>query len=204
MVAFSAFTPYITPEMPDCPLVLVEDTIRDACRAFSADTWLIREDLATFNTVVGTQSYTLSPAAMTEVLGVNTVILEGKLPALSLGSDDPSKRYVPQDGRPSEFWFWNGKLWFDTEPDSVVTVKVDAVTRPTYTATTVDSKYEEYRDAIAFWTKYRLKSIPGKPWTDPQGAAACYQHYTSIVGKQRAKNNSGGVARPLRAVASFF
>jgi hypothetical protein len=204
MTAFSYFMPYITPELPDCPLVLVEDTIRDACRAFAADTWLIREDLASFSTVVGTQSYTLSPAAMTEVFGINTVVLDGELPALLPSSDEPSKRYVPQDGRPSAFWFWDGKLWFDTNPDAVVTVEVDAVVRPTYAATSVNSKFEEYRDAIAFWTKYRLKHIPGKAWTDPQGGIASYRFYTDIVGRERIKSNSGKVARPLRAVAAFF
>jgi hypothetical protein len=204
MTAFSVFEPYVAPEVPGCPLVLIDDAIRDGCRAFSSDSWLIREDLATFNTVVGTQSYTLTAPATTEIFGVNTVVLGGALPALSRSSDDPSKRYVPQDGKPIEFWFKDGKLWFNTEPDTVTAVLVEALARPLTTAATVDSRYEEYRDAITYWAKSRLKRMMGKPWSNPQGAQEDYQFYISLVGDQRIKDNSGRVARPLRAVASFF
>lgn len=205
MAAFSAFRPYVQPDVPECPLVLVDDAIRDACRALSADTWLFHEDLVTFSTVVGTQSYVLSSAiAGVEVFGVSTIILNGSLPAILPGSYDASRRYAPVDGAASFFWFREGRLWFDARPLAVATVQVDALVRPTIAATTVDDRYVEYRDAISYWAKFKLMQMVGRPWSNPQDAQISYQFYSSLVGDQRIKDGSGRVARPLRTAAPFF
>ncbi len=203
MADFSAFRPYIMPEVPGCPQLLVDDAVREASRQFSLDTWLVTYDVPSFNTVVGTQSYTPTPPAQHEVLAVATVVKNGST-ELDPSGESTAAKYAPRDGSPVKFWFKSAKLWFDSVPDSIEPILVEAVIRPTQAATTVDDQYLEYRDIITAYAKAKLMAMAGKSWYSPPDSNAYYIAYTVQVSKQKVRKNSGRSAAPLRAVAPFF
>ena len=204
MAAFSAFRPYVMPEVPGCPQIMVDDAIRDACRRFSQDTWLITYDVPAFNTVSGTQSYTLAPPVQHEVFGVKTVVKDGEAPALAPVPEQTITRYAADDGTPSVYWFKSPALWLHPKPNLVVSLAVEALIRPTQTALTVDDQFVEFREAVAGWAKFKLMTITGKSWYNPGGAKESYAMYTKLVSEERIRQNSGRVSTPLRAVNSFF
>ena len=209
MSTLDQFRPYVQPSVPGCPLVLVDDTVLNACRKFSEDSWLITEDLATINTVASTQSYTLTPAQMSaldvaEVFGVKTVIRDGVLSALSPVQEVTAARYVQALGTPTCYWFADGKLYLYPTPDRVYVLTVEALTRPLQTATIVSSKYIEYRDPVTMYAKFVLMDMAGKPWTNPDDARANYAMYAQKSGEQQRKQGTGRVAAPLRVAANFF
>ena len=200
--ALSAFAPYVQPDVDDAPLVLIEDAIRDGCRRFALDTWLFTSDV-TIPTVASTQSYTVTAAALTEIIGVKTISIDGATPIEPI-PEDTAKRYVQADGTPSGYWFKNDLLWTYPTPDSVVSMAVEAVIRPTQAATTVDDKFVEYREAVAAWAKYSLMSMVGKPWSNPPEAEFFHRVYTQRVGEEKARDNTGRVAVDLRVRPNFF
>lgn len=203
MADFAAFRPYVLPEVPGCPLVIVDDAIREACRQFSADTWVITYDVPSFNTVIGTQSYSLSAPVQHEVYTVKVVVMSGST-ELSPAPESTAARFIPHSGDPSRFWFKSPKLWLDAVPDKVVSLLVEAVVRPTQAAISVDDQYLEFREAIAHYAKAKLMAMTGKPWFMPDMSNSNYIAYTQITSKQRVRVNAGRVAAPLRMVASFF
>lgn len=204
MAAFSAFRPYVTPEVPGCPQVMVDDAIRGGCRSFAFDTWAVRYDVPAFNTVNGTQSYVLTPPAQHEIFAVSSAVKDGVYPALSPAPDRAVVRYVQTPGSPTHFWYSLTSLWLHPTPNVAVNLEVEAVIRPTQAATTVDDQFLEYRDAVAAWSKYKLMLAAGKSWYNPEGARENYALYMKHVGDQRVRSNTGRVAAPLRAVTNFF
>lgn len=200
--ALSAFSPYVRPDVDGAPVPLVEDAILDGCRRFALDTWLITSDV-TIPTVASTQSYTVTAAALTEILGVKTISIDGATP-IEPTQEDTARRYVQASGDPGCFWFKNNLLWVYPTPDSVVSMAVEAVIRPTTAATTVDDKFVEYREAIAAWAKYSLMSMVGKPWSNTQEAEFFYRVYLRRVGEEKIRDNTGRVAAELRVRPNFF
>lgn len=203
-VALSVFRPYVQPEVLGCPLVMVDDAIRDAARRFSEDTWIVRADLTSFPTVSTTQNYTLSPPTGHEVLSVKTVILDGKGAPLTPAPENASLRYVQTPGAPTHFWFQEGALWFYPTPNAVFQVAVNAIIRPTTTTTVVDSRYEEYREAVASRAKYKLMSMKGVAWADPGAAQFHYALYSQLSNEQQVKDGTGRASSSLRVQTNFF
>ena len=200
--ALSAFSPYVRPDVDGAPNPLIEDAILDGCRRFALDTWLITSDV-TIPTVASTQSYTVTAAAGTEIIGVKTISIDGATP-IEPTQEDTAKRYVQDDGTPNCFWFKNSLLWTYPTPDGVVSMAVEAIVRPTTTATTVDDKFVEYREAIASWAKYSLMSMVGKPWSNTQEAEFFYRVYLRRVGEEKIRDNTGRVNAELRVIPNFF
>jgi hypothetical protein len=200
--ALSAFSPYVQPDVAGAPLLMVEDAILDGCRRFALDTWLLTSDV-TIPTVAGTQSYTVTAAALTEIIGVKTISIDGASPIEPV-PEDTSKRYVQADGDPTCFWFKNSLLWMYPTPESVLSMAVEAIIRPTTAATTVDDKFVEYREAIAAWAKYTLMSMVGQSWSNPQEAEYFYKIYARRVGEEKMRDNTGRVAADLRVRPNFF
>lgn len=204
MAAFSEFRPYVMPDVPGCPQVMVDDAIREGCRRFSQDTWLLTYDVPAFNTVSGTQSYVLTPPSQHEVFGVKTVVKSGEAPPLLPMTEQTLARYAPDDGTPYRYWFKTPSLWLYPTPNLVVALTVEALIRPTQTATTVDNQFVEFREAITCWAKYKLMMVAGKSWYNPNDAKENYATYMKLRGEEKIRQSSGRVATPLRAVANFF
>lgn len=192
------------PEVPGCPQLMVDDAIREGCRRFSQDTWQITYDVPAFNTVAGTQSYTLAPPAQHEVFGVKTVVKDGSVPPLSPVTEQTAARYAPADGPPSNYWYKTPKLWLHPRPNLVASLAVEVLIRPTQSATTVDDQFAEFREAVTCWAKYKLMLVAGKSWYNPGDAKENYATYVKLASEARMKAASGRVATPLRAVAPFF
>ena len=204
MAAFSAFRPYVMPDVPGCPQVMIDDAIRGGCRQFAFDTWAVRYDVPAFNTVDATQSYVLTPPSQHEIFSVAVVVKDGEDPALSPVIDHASVRYVQTAGSPTFFWYKSTALWLFPTPNVVVNLEVEAVIRPTQAATTVDDQFLEYRDAVAAWAKYKLMMVSGKSWYNPSDAKENYALYMKLMGDQKVRSSNGRVAAPLRAMADFF
>lgn len=190
---------------------MVDDTLIEACRRFSEDTWLVSEDIVAIQTVAATQSYALTPAlsgtpavAICEVFGVKTVVVGGNSPALTPISEQTIARYDQTPGTPTMYWFKEGRLWLFPTPDAVVQLSVEALTRPLRSTRVVSDLYSEHREPVVSWAKYRLMMTVGMPWSNPDVAVANYKTYQLLISGQRAKGNTGRVASTLRAQTNFF
>lgn len=191
--------------VPGCPEPTANQALVDAAIAFCEDTLVLREDLATFQTVVGTSTYTLAaPSADYAVQRVMHVAVDGwpveVVPYERIGT--------PQvmSGVPRVAFTTRGAgsvvLNLYPTPDVVLPVRVNAALRPVRSATQLDDTlYDLWPDAIVYGAVSRILAIPSQPFSDPSGAMSAMTLANRLSNKARV-DGSYGRARGQIAVSA--
>lgn len=196
MIPLSSFLPYISTEVPGCPIPMMEDAVREACRVFSLDSWSVTEDMS-LTVTAGVMSFPLVPLdAANEVLTVSTVVLDGSQ-VLSPGRGGAVHRFVPLQGCPAKYWVHRGQLSLFPVPDRDYAVQLEAVIRPTLTATEVDDRYFEMRDVVVRQA-LSILLLPRSPWTDVERARVCLMEYNALVALYSMRDDTGDVGAERR------
>lgn len=90
-------------------------------------------------------------------------------------------------------------------PDAPVTLTVEAVLAPTYTANTIpDDLADRCRMALIWGALAYLLAIPGQTWTQPELAGAYLHMFEQEAAKVSLQDVKGRVRATLRSRASFF
>jgi hypothetical protein len=202
MATFSQFTPYVMPELPGAPLPMVEDALVDGARELADRTWAFRAVVpVTF--VPGTGSYALVPSAVDEVIAATGVSVGGAYP-ITPSAPSTNTRLNPAAGTPFEYWVSGQSLMVAPVPEVAVAVEVEVATRPIQGATAIPDVFLPYRTAIAMWAKYKLMSMVGQTWSNPEGAAISMAEFIRQVRLCTYERNTGKSAAPLRVQTNFF
>ena len=188
-------------EIPSCLPTTIDAAIIDACRTFSLDTGVIKSDI-TVPTVIGTRTYAVAPAAGSETLRV-TAVLNG-VTELRPTENCITSRNTATRGKPTHFWFVDSLLYLYPIPDAVYSLVVEAVIQPVIAATTLDTKFTPYSEALGYLALHKLKATSGQPWTDPSGAAFNYQRYMVLSGGFQIAAAMVNSTLPLRVKSNFF
>lgn len=202
MATFSQFTPYVMPELPGAPLPMVEDALIDGARELADRTWAFRS-IVPVTFVPGTGSYALVPSAADEVIAATAVSIANAYP-INPSAPPSDVRLNPTSGAPFEYWVSGQSLVVNPVPTEAASVEVEVATRPIQGATAIPDVFLPYRTAIAMWAKYKLMSMVGQTWSNPEGAVNSMAEFVRQVRLCTYEKNTGKVAAPLRVQTNFF
>ena len=209
MKALSAFFPRILPYLPGCPEPLAAQVLIDAAIEFCDSSLVLRQNLDTFNTVVGRVQYDLdAPSAQHDITRVMGVTLDGKElvagMAEALRGDMPTAPAKPRgfytDRTDSVF-----TLMLSPPPDEVYSVLVNVALSPTRTATQLDDDlYNTWINPIVSSAIARAMQIPGQPFSNPAQAQILLNSVARQTVTSRIEGNYGFVRGSMRVRSRPF
>ncbi len=214
--AFSSFYPDIASSAPGAPEPLIDSVLRSVCIAFCSDTFYVQKVVTLSNmNPVSLASYFALPAvseANQEILQVLSVripdrppltvstqaFVETAIPTWAATPGTPQLYFIPE---PGDISFYPGPTVAGN-----VSVDITAATKPTRTATSVDSVLQnDFYDEIVAGVLTRLMLMPEKPWTNLKLAAVHGRTYQKGVSAAKIAVNraftSAGISVDLRRVA---
>lgn len=196
MKALSAFYPRILPYLPGCSEPMVDQVLLNSAIEFAEASLTIRQNLDTFNTVVGRVEYDLyPPTAQHDINRVMGVTVNGKELGAGLAeairNDLPTAKSIPRgfytDRTDNTF-----TLRLSPPPDKVYPVIVAVTLRPARTATQLDDDmYNIWIDPIVSGAIARAMQIPDQPFTNYQRAADLLEAASRMTVASRIESNFG-------------
>lgn len=185
MKLWADFHPYVLPDVPGCPEPLLDQALRETAREFCTRTKVWTEWRDPFSASGNQRVFEFDADAGSEVVAAVSASVNGepysvfgshKLPA---GWQDEANGCVKDHTlihiNSKEFVLY-------PKPNAGESIVIELALRPTMTATGVgDVVFEEFTESIAWGTKYRLWTKPGRPWTNPQSAVQAKVEYESGV-----------------------
>jgi hypothetical protein len=209
MKALSAFFPRILPYLPGCPEPLAAQVLIDAAIEFCDSSLVLRQNLDTFNTVVGRVQYDLdAPSAQHDINRVLGVTLDGKElvagMAEAIRGDMPTAPAKPRgfytDRTDSVF-----TLMLSPPPDEVYSVLVNVALSPARTATQLDDDlYNTWINPIVSSAIAQAMQIPGQPFSNPAQAQILLNSVARQTVTSRIEGNYGFVRGSMRVRSRPF
>jgi hypothetical protein len=202
MKSVAEFMSRLIPLVPACPEPLAEQAITDSAIDFCERTTVLRVDADAFTTVAGTSLYDIDVPSNHLLSRVIYVTVDGypihgevteSLPALDSYTGKPTNYYIVRDD--SEILL---KL-FPT-PDDAYTVALNLAVRPTVGAAYLaDDLYNYWVEAVVAGAAYRVKAIPGQPFSDPVGAEYYNRRCKILCNNARNESNIGRIVGSVKA-----
>jgi len=209
MKALSAFFPRILPYLPGCPEPLAAQVLVNAAIEFCDASLVLRQNLDTFNTVVGRVQYDLDPPSaqhnISRVMGVTLdykELVAGMAEALR--GDMPTAPAKPRgfytDRTDSVF-----TLMLSPPPDEVYSVLVNVALSPARTATQLDDDlYNTWINPIVSSAIAQAMQIPGQPFSNPAQAQILLNSVARQTITSRIEGNYGFVRGSMRVRSRPF
>jgi hypothetical protein len=186
-VAWETFRPLVTPDVPGCPLEIVDRELAITASDFFARTQLWREDLESQNTVVDQAFYDITDCAIVES------VIWAKVDDIDIKHTDErlvDPEFLTRKGKPTHFWIEKEtQIRLHPIPDQVFPLDVRLVLKPSRTARGVpDFVYQRWADAFVSGAIYRIARTPNKEWTNAQQAALHKNLYEQAVTNARIRD----------------
>jgi hypothetical protein len=208
MTPWSAFYPFILPEVLGCPQPTVDHHVLQASREFLKRTLLWDVWLDADNTVAEQANMDFLLQSGQEV----TKLLEAKLagadlPVLSV-NDVPGDPLTVKSGQRGIFTIDMASYWLTPTPipaDQAIQVRVALV--PSQSALGLqDFIWRDYADDIATGAKARLLALNGKDitWANPARAQQLKDYFELCTWRVAHKVGKSNSRTPRRVVPSFF
>ena len=205
MKTYSHFLDGVMPYVPGCPIEMAEHAIRETCIDLCERSLLLQRDHDSIDVIAGITDYDfdppngqrvfkimkawfrnteltpVSPDDVTDVSLYNTYI-----PGVTVSKDDP-KLILQKDDQT-----------FSVLPVPKETAR-GAITmrvalKPTRTSTEIDDfVFEDYAEAVYAGARFRLLTVPAKPYTNPDLAMVNQNMYVSGVNSARQRVARGFV-----------
>lgn len=195
----SLFLKEIIPFVPACPDFTAETNVMSAAIKFCEDTQVYQFDMDPISTIANVGGYDLEPPSGTTVDRIFSVVYDGvplepvskrlmaeRVPKRTLYTGKP--KYYLKD---SSSTLILGPIPSDTLTGSL---EVCLVLKPSRTTSSLpDELFDDYYEAILRLSLYRLLSMPGKDWSNPQAAKEQYALYRAELqrAEQRARKAEG-------------
>jgi hypothetical protein len=209
MKALSAFFPRILPYLPGCPEPLAAQVLIDAAIEFCDSSLVLRQNLDTFNTVVGRVQYDLdAPSAQHDINRVLGVTLDGK--ELVAGMSEAIRGDMPTaPAKPRGFYTDRTDsvftLMLSPPPDEVYSVLVNVALSPARTATQLDDDlYNTWINPIVSSAIAQAMQIPGQPFSNPAQAQILLNSVARQTVTSRIEGNYGFVRGSMRVRSRPF
>lgn len=215
MAAFLDWVPEILPDVPGCPDILVEDTVRDVVIDFCQRTrWLTAVNATAADVTGGASERTFA----TPLLSSGNRVIEVKAAwyldkALKLWTPDEAEAqlgptWASQTGDPRAIVMDRmDKYYVVPSPASTASasLKMRLATAPLPTATTCDDLLRyRWREAIKAGAIAKLCVMPDKKWSNIERASIAAGGYGSEVASAQLSAARGMVRRKLTVPARFF
>ena len=202
-ISYESLLPEVLPMVAGCSDTLAENAIRSAAIEFCERTSAYQLELEPITTISNIYEYDLEPPTGTTVHKILWVTHDGQdlEPLTTTLLEQRVPRWRTDNGLPVYFVKPTASLiWLVPIPIAqlVNSTIIRVVLKPTHTSTMSDeSIMDEYRDAIVNGALFRLLRIPGKDWSDLQGAQLYSSLFESVVitAERRGRQADEGVAR---------
>lgn len=215
MVPIDTLIPLLSPHVNGCPRPLSRRALIDAAREFCTLTDAIEVTSDPIATIPGVAEYEVDAGPGMEMVRVVRAWL-GATPLTTVAS---SQVMLPRNavlGTPTHLRVAAGYEDSNDEQDAVAVLlpTPDSATpalvvrmsvRPTRTARSLPTQLvREWADAVVMGAVARVRSIPGRPFTDLVSAAAARSDFTSGVSAARVRHQSGMVRANTRVRGPRF
>lgn len=216
MAELSDFYPYVLIDVPGCPEVVVDTALRSALIEFCEKSLVVQRDLDPVTVVAGTSDYDLEPPTFQLVskilkLWYKSTELSPMAPDNIKNAEVYNRLFTDADTGRSDprFFLQKDTTTFSIYPVPKNTVAnaitIRAALKPSRSASTVeDVLFQDYAETIAQGAKYRLLSMPGKPWMNGPASAAALSMFTAGVNVARQRASRGGTRADLRVQIRSF
>ena len=204
---WSAFYNRVAPDLPGCPLPVIDDALREAAIEFCERSTAWRIDHTPINIVANTHTYAFAP-------GANKVVQDVLWARVNDFPIDPaSEESLDADSSIDPTWrgiTGDAKYYFRPTETSIRIVYIPAanitggltmkvIVKPTPTAEVVDDfLFNEYRNDIAMGAKSRLMVSPGKPYTNAALGVELASQFQIAINAAEVRATKGYTRTPLR------
>ncbi len=190
----STFVDYVIPYVVNCPQPTLNRAVQDAIIDFSERTWIRQIDF-TWNITEAEVLEELNDAVDLDLSGVSGLRPIEVLTAQVDGFNLDLKERKAIESFP-EWWNDNDiniSYWYLVDNDTIrlypvpvqdFTLFLRAAFRPQRDSESFDDDlYKDWADVIAEGAKFRLLTMPGKPWTNPNAALLAKAQYEKGVSR---------------------
>lgn len=207
VVPVSQFFSRLLPYVPACPEPLAQQAVVDAAIEFCESTLIDVVELDPETTVKGVADYNFTLPPQTNLVTVTKVKLDGAFIAqvtadvgrgVSLPSGLPVMCYVSEvDGSIS--------LTLIPPPADSKELSVICAVKPTRNATQLSDKlFNDWADAIVELALYRIMSVPGQPFSNPESAVFYRRKASTAMSNARWESSRGRSRVMFSAVMKPF
>ena len=176
--ALEMFFPNLRADVPGCPEPSMRRELLNALDEFCTRTWVWRQWLedGDLELDAGERDYVITPPVGSRIVGLVEIQHE--------------------DGTPlTGYRFRPPNLRLDHAPTNAVPLNVCLALKPAPDVTSVDDAlYNDWREAACAGAKFRLMTLPGKPWTNLEAAAyhrKSFDQYCRDAVRRVSHNNTG-------------
>lgn len=206
MATLDSLLDFVMPKCPHLSVDIARHELRQACIRFCRKSGWDRRVLTSFNTVVGTPSYTLTPPTDTVISEIVSVKLDDETDLSPMRLDEIPADAETETAEPERYAASANatNLQLIYAPDAVYAVDVTVVVEPTRTATAIsDNLAQRYGEDIACGALESLLLYPKKPWTDPNSAAYYKSRFDEAVLDAKSEIDEGFTGAPARVRCVF-
>lgn len=186
-VTWDVLHPLITPDIPGCPLEIVNRELAAVAEDFFSRTQLWRESLDAQQTVIDEPYYDITDCTTVES------VLWAKVDNLDLIHTDErfiTPEFLNRKGRPTHFWIEKEtQIRLYPIPDVVLPLDIRVVLKPSRSARGIPNfVYQRWVDAFVAGAIYRVTRIPNKEWSNSEQAAFNKNMYEQAVTNARIRD----------------
>jgi len=201
----------IAPDLPQCPIDLIQHHLRRATISLCEDSQVYRVNSDAVDLVAGEASVDMDLPSQTELVQVVLITFDGvEVKPLDIGTlQREQPRWRTQTGSAPQYYYGNGddSISVYPIPDTSIAGKLYATVavRPIETADGIEAwVYRKYGDGIVGRAKAELKAMLNKPWSDRGAVGAHEAAYmakvaTAISDAARSQSNT-----PRRSVPQYI
>jgi hypothetical protein len=210
MAKLSDFYAYVLPDVPGCPEITADVSIRSALIEFCEKSLVVQRDHDPVSVLKGIADYDLEPPTGQLVVKLLKVwyrsqelkpvapdnidkaeVYNTLFANADLSQADP-RQYLQKDEKTVSL--------FPIPKDTVANALTMRVAlKPTRTAETLeDVLFQDYAEVIAYGAKYRLLGMANKPWTNGPGAANSFSLFNAGVNVARQRASRGNTRAQVR------
>ncbi len=196
------FLPYIQPHVPGCPEIVIKTHLQEAAAEYIGRSELWRFDVENDFTSKNTPDYEIDVPTGAVLENILVLYLDGQ-PLKRVTDRHFALPNTISTGAPSSYTIYQDtQIRFFPTPDKKYTFSGVGTLKPSLTATGVeDFIFETHGRSIACGAIYKLSSVPGKEWTNPEAAmyykGEFYKHMDEAKGRDTRRVN-------LRVMAQGF
>jgi hypothetical protein len=193
-VTWGNFLPYIQPHVPGCPEIVIKTHLQEAAAEYIGRSELWRFDVENDFTSKNTADYEIDVPTGAVLENILVLYLDGQ-PLKRVTDRHFALPNTIKSGSPSAFTIYQDtQIRFFPTPDKKYTFSGVGTLKPSLAATGVENFiFETHGRSIACGAIYKLCSVPGKEWTNPEAAmyykSEFFKHMDEAKGRDTRRVN---------------
>ena len=194
MAATSVLRPMVQPDVPGCPIPMIDRAISIAAREWCDLTQSAKETVS-MTAISSVQSYEIELESATfDIARLVSMTYDGKL-IDPLAGDTASATVDALGGVPTRYWIAGNMLWFDAIPQTAAPIVLQVAVKPRIDSATIPDSVASGEPALGIACRAKRELMISKqPWGDLQMASWFDQEFQRLahnwinVGTQNVTN----------------